>query len=323
VFDANAPIIAELKQRGRMFRHDTYVHSYPHCWRTGEPLIYKAVSSWFVHVTAIKDRMVELNREIQWVPEHIQEGQFGKWLEGARDWSISRNRFWGAPIPIWKSDDPRYPRIDVYGSVAELERDFGRAPETLHRPHIDDLVRPNPDDPTGQSMMRRVPEVLDCWFESGSMFFAQLHYPFENKQWFESHFPADFITEYVGQTRGWFYTMMVLATALFDRPPLPADRPRGPRHSRGGAPGPEPDLERLLTVLPLRQRRGRARERAHRLGASARPLRPVQDARAHGVGAGAHGRLRHPGRLRPHLGLRRCPQQLVHPPQPRALLAAR
>ncbi|HEY8451062.1 MAG TPA: class I tRNA ligase family protein, partial [Natronosporangium sp.] len=129
-----------------------------------------------------------------------------------------RNRFWGSPIPVWKSDDPNYPRVDVYGSIAELERDFGVKVTDLHRPAIDELVRPNPDDPTGKSMMRRVPEVLDCWFESGSMPFAQVHYPFENKEWFEHHYPGDFIVEYIGQTRGWFYTLHVLATALFDRP---------------------------------------------------------------------------------------------------------
>jgi len=218
VFEANPVVIRMLKERGVVIRHETYDHSYPHCWRTGTPLIYKAVSSWFVAVTAIKDRMLELNQQIRWVPEHIKDGSFGKWLANARDWTISRNRFWGAPIPVWRSDDPQYPRIDVYGSIADLERDFGVTVTDLHRPVIDDLVRPNPDDPTGQSMMRRVPEVLDCWFESGSMPFAQVHYPFEHREWFEQHYPGDFIVEYIGQTRGWFYTMHVLATALFDRP---------------------------------------------------------------------------------------------------------
>jgi isoleucyl-tRNA synthetase len=226
--DANTPLIRLLRQSGRLVREASYEHAYPHCWRCRNPLIYKAVSSWFVRVTDIKDRMIENNAQITWVPENVKEGQFGKWLEGARDWSISRNRYWGSPIPVWKSDDPEYPRVDVYGSLADLEADFGRLPRNaegevdLHRPFIDELTRPNPDDPTGRSTMRRIEDVLDVWFDSGSMPFAQVHYPFENSEWFQEHAPADFIVEYIGQTRGWFYVMHVLSTALFDRPAFKA-----------------------------------------------------------------------------------------------------
>ena len=218
VFDANKPLTQQLRAMGRLLKVASYEHSYPHCWRCRNPLIYKAVSSWFVRVPEFRGRMGELNQEINWVPENVKDGQFGTWLSNARDWSISRNRYWGSPIPVWKSDNPEYPRIDVYGSLDELERDFDVRPTDLHRPYIDELTRVNPDDPTGQSTMRRITDVLDVWFDSGSMPYAQVHYPFENREWFDTHNPADFIVEYIGQTRGWFYTMHVLSTAIFDRP---------------------------------------------------------------------------------------------------------
>jgi len=240
VFEANEVIVRHLRQRteqgaGRgsggtslragattegsvLLRRETFDHPYPHCWRCRQPLIYMAVTSWFVATTAIRDQMLDLNQQITWVPEHVKHGQFGKWLENTRDWSISRNRYWGSPIPVWKSDNPEFPRTDVYGSLAELRADFGGEIADLHRPAVDEITRPNPDDPSGRSTMRRVTDVLDCWFESGSMSFAQVHYPFENAGWFEDHFPGDFIVEYIGQTRGWFYTMHVLAAALFGRP---------------------------------------------------------------------------------------------------------
>ena len=218
VFETNEPIMQWLKENGLLVKKEQYTHSYPFCWRTDTPLIYKAMSSWFVRVTDFRDEMVKNNQEINWVPEHIKDGRFGKWLEGARDWSISRNRFWGTPIPVWKSDNQAFPRVDVFGSVAEIKEKTGFDVKDLHKPYIDDVVYPNPDDPTGKTMMRRVSDVFDCWFESGSMPYAQVHYPFENKEWFESHFPADFIVEAMDQTRGWFYTLTVLSTALHNRP---------------------------------------------------------------------------------------------------------
>ena len=218
VFETNEPIMQLLKEKGLLVKKEQYTHSYPFCWRTDTPLIYKAMSSWFVRVTDFRDEMVKNNQQINWVPEHIKDGRFGKWLEGARDWSISRNRFWGTPIPVWKSDNPQFPRVDVFGSVEEIKAKTGFEIKNLHKPYIDEVVYPNPDDPSGKTMMHRVSDVFDCWFESGSMPYAQVHYPFENKEWFESHFPADFIVEAMDQTRGWFYTLTVLSTALHNKP---------------------------------------------------------------------------------------------------------
>lgn len=209
----------DLEERGLLFKKENYRHSYPHCWRTDGPLLNYTTKSLFIKVTDVKDRLIENNKEISWQPEHIKDGRFGKWLEGARDWSISRNRFWGCPIPIWESKSGEQICI---GSIEELKKlSKGKLPldangnVDLHRPYIDDIILYSPTD---GSEMRRVTDVFDCWFESGSMPYAQLHYPFENKELFENNFPADFIAEGQDQTRGWFYTLHVLSTILFDKP---------------------------------------------------------------------------------------------------------
>ncbi len=210
VKDADKEIIRDLKKKGAVFHQATIRHRYPFCWRSDTPLIYKAVKTWFVAVEKIKEKLVETNQEIQWVPEHIKDGRFGKWLENARDWAISRNRYWGTPIPIWRNEEGDCKAI---GSIAELEALTGRAIEDLHRHNIDHLTFEDKG-----SVYRRIPEVFDCWFESGSMPYAQNHYPFERKEATEKGFPADFIAEGLDQTRGWFYTLHVLSTALFERP---------------------------------------------------------------------------------------------------------
>ncbi len=213
VFDANDEVIAKLKESGKLILLKSYEHSYPHCWRCDTPLIYKAITAWFVAVEPIKAKMIENNKTINWVPEHVRDGAMGKWLEGARDWCISRNRYWGSVLPVWKCDSCE--NLKVMGSKKDLEDLTGEPVEDLHK-HFVDKHEFACDKCEGN--MKRIPEVLDCWFESGSMPYAQVHYPFENKEWFESHFPADFIVEYIGQTRGWFYTMLVLSAALFEKP---------------------------------------------------------------------------------------------------------
>ncbi len=215
VFAANPNIIRHLKGQNKLFSQKTIRHNYPHDWRTDTPLIYRAIPSWYVDVTAFKEKMLANNRQMNWHPGHVKEGAFGKWLENARDWAISRNRFWGAPIPIWQCEECDETR--VIGSIDELKEASGVAEITdLHSHFVNDIEMPCP---ACIGVMKRVPEVLDCWFESGSMPYAQVHYPFENKDWLNENFPADFIVEYIGQTRGWFYTLIVLSTALFDQPP--------------------------------------------------------------------------------------------------------
>ena len=212
VKDCDKDIIDRLKTEGKLVKRDQILHSYPFCWRCSSPLIYRAVGSWFVKVEDIRDKMVAANQKINWQPDHIKNGRFGKWLEGARDWAISRNRYWGNPIPVWKCPDCG--KTHCVGSRQELKELSGVYPEDLHKHFVDEITIPCDCGGT----MARIPEVLDCWFESGSMPYAQNHYPFENKDYLESHFPADFISEGLDQTRGWFYSLTVLAAALFDRP---------------------------------------------------------------------------------------------------------
>jgi len=221
VKEADATLIKLLKDSGSLVKSERIVHAYPFCYRTDTPLIYKAIPTWFVRVESIRDRMVELNKSIHWVPESVGAKRFGNWLEGARDWAISRSRFWGSCIPVWECDTCGH--LDCIGDVDSLEAKSGIRLTDLHKHIVDPVTYPCPEchsgsggSTIGEGTMVRVPEVLDCWFESGSMPYAQLHYPSENEERFSQKFPADFIAEGLDQTRGWFYTLHILGTALFD-----------------------------------------------------------------------------------------------------------
>lgn len=214
VKDADKEVIHALKEAGKLVRRAAIRHSYPHCWRDDSPLIYRAISTWFVRIDRIKEKMLNANSQIDWVPDHLRDGRFGKWLENARDWAVSRNRYWGCPLPIWRNKETG--ETLCIGSASELEALSGQAIPDIHKHFVDEIKIPSQKFPG--TFLTRVEEVLDCWFESGSMPYAQQHYPFENKAHFESHFPADFIAEGLDQTRGWFYTLVVLGAALFDKP---------------------------------------------------------------------------------------------------------
>ncbi|MCL4148636.1 UNVERIFIED_CONTAM: hypothetical protein GTU68_054409 [Idotea baltica] len=213
VKQADPKIIANLKERDVLVSHKTIVHSYPFCYRTDTPLIYKSISSWFVRVEEVKDLLIHGNSQINWVPAHVRDGRFGHWLDNARDWAISRNRFWGTPIPIWECES--CDAKECIGSIEELRERSGVLVDDLHKHFVDPIHFPCKEC---NSQMTRITHVLDCWFESGAMPYAQNHYPFENAEKFDELFPADFIAEGLDQTRGWFYTLLALSTALFGRP---------------------------------------------------------------------------------------------------------
>ena len=214
VYEHNPEIVEALRERGRLFRAEEYEHAYPHCWRSGNPLIYYAKASWYIRTTDVRDRMLAENEKIGWHPEHVKHGRFGKWLEGNVDWALSRERYWGTPLPIWRCTSPDCDGEFCAGSVADLRERGGEVPDDLHRPYIDDVVL---ECESCGGEMRRVPEVIDTWYDSGSMPFAQFHYPFEGEELFKERFPADYICEAQDQTRGWFYSQLAVSTLLFDQ----------------------------------------------------------------------------------------------------------
>ena len=214
VKDADADIVESLRDRGRLLRAETYEHAYPHCWRCETPLLYYAKSSWYIRTTEVRDRMLAENERIGWHPEHIKHGRFGKWLEGNVDWALSRERYWGTPLPIWECASAECDERFCAGSIDDLRERGGAVPDDLHRPNIDDVVL-RCEACGGE--MRRVEEVIDAWYDSGSMPFAQFHYPFEGAELFEERFPAEFICEAIDQTRGWFYSLLAVSTLLFDQ----------------------------------------------------------------------------------------------------------
>ena len=274
VKDADPAIQAELAGRGLLYRSGTYEHTYPFCWRCDSPLLYWAKETWYIRTSAYRDRLVALNQEINWYPEHIKTGRFGNWLENNVDWALGRDRYWGTPLPIWRSDAPGSAYSECIGSVAELEEKVGRPLEDLdlHRPYVDGLTWAAPDG----GVMRRVTEVADCWFDSGSMPVAQWHYPFENQEEWERQKQADYICEAIDQTRGWFYTLHAVSTLLFDRTGVQERDLAGPHPGRRRQQDEQVAGQRGQPVGGLRHARRRRHTLEHVHGQPARQQPPLQ-----------------------------------------------